>query len=100
MAPAAASSSNTYSSTELKFNLDKNNDKAGENVVSMRQLAKKANAGRTFARKIVHNIEKNGVDISGLQRPPKKQYFGVGIKTLSYEDEVFLLDLRKKNARH
>eukprot|EP00957_Ditylum_brightwellii_P035754 2710704-Ditylum_brightwellii.AAC.1 len=30
--------------------------------------------------------------------PPKKQSFGVGIKMLLYKDEVFLLNLHKKNA--
>eukprot|EP00957_Ditylum_brightwellii_P052359 3971433-Ditylum_brightwellii.AAC.1 len=64
----------------------------------MQQLAKETKVGRTFVRKIVQDIEENGDGIAGLQRPPKRQSFGVGIKTLSYEDEVFLLDLCKKNA--
>eukprot|EP00957_Ditylum_brightwellii_P107537 8204811-Ditylum_brightwellii.AAC.1 len=64
----------------------------------MEQLAKKTKVRRTFARKIVHNVEKKCVGIAGLQRPPQKQSFGVGIKMLLYEDEVFLLDLHKKNV--
>ena len=123
MATTAASTTNIFSLTKLKFNLNENNgvyqhskayglqmclevahaylclkDKAGKNVVSMRQLAKETKIGRTFVRKIVHDIEKNGVGITGLQCPPQKQPFGVGIKMLSYKDEVFLLDLCKKNA--
>jgi len=72
-------------------------DQAGENIVSMRQLAKETKVGRTFAIKIVNEIDANGV--AGLQRPNKKKSFGVRIKALSCEDEVFLLNLRKNNAR-
>eukprot|EP00957_Ditylum_brightwellii_P020050 1513133-Ditylum_brightwellii.AAC.1 len=62
----------------------------------MQQLTKETKVGRTFVRKVINKIDKNGVGVAGLQRPNKKQSFGVGIKTLLYEDEVFLLDLRRK----
>eukprot|EP00957_Ditylum_brightwellii_P074066 5627960-Ditylum_brightwellii.AAC.1 len=36
--------------------------------------------------------------VTGLQHPKKKQSFEVWIKSLSYKDEVFLLDLHKNTA--
>eukprot|EP00957_Ditylum_brightwellii_P204365 15338883-Ditylum_brightwellii.AAC.1 len=120
MVMAAASTSITYSSTKLQFNLNEYNgvyqhgkayglqkrlevvqaylclkDKAGKNVVSMGQIAKETKVRRIFVRKIVQDVEKNDVGIAELQRPPKRQSFEVRIKTLLDKDEVFLLDLRK-----